>query len=66
MSILAGSVADHNNGQNQLPDNTEEFFVGLAGEANRDGGDDVLDANILSDGLESSEAIDEAFAELEL
>ena len=69
-SILAGSVADHNNGQNQLSDNTNEFFVGLAGQANRDetvdGGDDVLDANILGDGLESSEAIDEAFAELEL
>jgi len=69
-SILAGSVADHNNGQNQLPDNTNEFFVGLAGQANRDetvdGGDDVLDDNILGDGLESSEAIDEAFAELEL
>ena len=69
-SILAGSVADHNNGQNQLSDNTNEFFVGLAGQANRDetvdGGDDVLDANILGDGLESSESIDEAFAELEL
>ena len=68
-SILAGSVADHNNGQNQLSDNTDEFF-GLAGEANRDetvdGGDDVLDDNILGDGFESSEAIDEAFAELEL
>ena len=30
------------------------------------GGDDVLDANILGNRLESSESIDEAFAELEL
>jgi len=69
-SSLAGSIANNNNGQNQPPNLTDKFYLELADDGNLDEaidrGNDALDALILSDRLESSEAIDDAFAQLDL